>query len=210
MSLQARNIPGAFTGLGVERNIFKGMEEGSVPFILENFFSSVVKSLRDNLDRKIHYDSLLGQSIVFNSKIFGQKISFELSMNDYWEWVDKGRGETKGGKSKGQTLRQKLSGQGGWIARKPLQLPETYSCRRKLKNGEEKTYTYKYKNRIQANTALAFLISRKIHREGFKGNQFYSEIMTDSLISKLKTDIRKAARKDVEINIQGIIAETTK
>lgn len=207
MTLQAKNIPGAFAGLGVERGFFRRIDEGSVPDVVQKFFSSLVKSLRDNLDRKIHYDSLLGASIIFESTLFGNKLTFELSMNDYWRWVDSGRGETKQGKGKGKTLRQNLSGISGWIARKPIPLHENYSYRRKLKSGEEKTYTYKYKNSAAANKSLAFLISRKIHKEGFKGNQFYSEIVTDSLIDKLRTDIRKAARKDVEIGIKGIIAK---
>lgn len=192
-------------GLGIEKTVQIKLE--GVGGVLQQFGTKIVQQLRKSLTDKSKYDTLLGQSITFTSKIFGHVYILALDMDDYWYWVDKGRKPTKKKAAGSPTLKQKLLGIDGWIARKPIKLPTEYSYKRTLKDGTEKTGTYKYKNnkfgtvREKSANALAFLISRKIHTKGYKGNNFYSDVVTDSLLADLKKDLQKAVHKDITLSI---------
>lgn len=49
---------------------------------------------------------------------------------------------------------------------------------------------------------LAFLMARKIHRDGFTGNQFYTEVINDGRLDKLRSDLTEFYKKEVIIDIQ--------
>lgn len=75
----------------------------------------------------------------------------EITLPDYYQYLNTGRGPTKSGSSGGQTLRQSLGGPNGWIARKGINVQMATGI----------------KDSIKANKALAFIISRSIHKKGF-------------------------------------------
>lgn len=112
-------------GLGTEKGAIKNIKLEGVGGVLQQFGTTIIQQLRKSITDKTKYDTLLGQSIAFTSKIFGMEYVFELSMNDYWRWVDEGRGASQ--KDEGGKVRKALAGIPGWIARRGMKLPETYS-----------------------------------------------------------------------------------
>ena len=103
----------------------------------------------------------LGQSINFNVKSTEKKIELSITMLDYWGALDKGR---KAGK---QPPIDKIK---EWL---------TYpNVRDKMRFGQsDASFTESEKN------SLAFLIARKIGRQGTKGNNFATNVFTSSLIT---------------------------
>lgn len=123
----------------------------------------------------------LYQSLGFNPnggweiKVLGQKASITLTLPDYYEYTDTGRNKTK--RDGTGEVRKNLEGLKGWISQKgaTLALPKSYTRRWVLKDGTKKEKKIPYKSRAEANKALAFFISRKIHKHGFKGTGWFSD-----------------------------------
>ena len=92
-------------------------------------------------------------------------------LQDYYKWVEGGRDKTKNG-GNGELRRALLN----WIEVKHI-LPTP-------KNGK-----------LPTPKQLAYLISRKIHMEGYKGTQDLSNAI-DTIYDKYKDEIYKAIDKD--------------
>ena len=88
----------------------------------------------------------------------------------------------------------------GWIAHKGL-VPSSgmdFKYKRKLKNGEIKTYT-KHLNAKEANRALSFMISRKIHKHGYKGTGWFSSEMK-SIREEVQQKVSDAIGRNINIS----------
>lgn len=138
-------------------------------------------------------------------KVLNKEMSIVLELPDYYEATDKGRKPTSGGGNGAvrKALVYQSSSLRGWIAAKNL-VPSSgmeFKYKRKLASGEIKTYTRKL-NAKQANRALSFMISKKIHEKGFKGTGWFSSKLKDFI-----RDITKGANDQFgggDINIQII------
>lgn len=103
----------------------------------------------------------LGQSINFNVKSSAKKIELDITMLDYWGAVDGGR---KAGK---QPPIDKIK---EWLS--------IQNVRDKIRFGQsDAAFTESEKN------SLAFLIARKIGKQGTKGTNFATNVFTSSLIT---------------------------
>jgi hypothetical protein len=109
----------------------------------------------------------LDKSINFNVKSSAKKIVLDITMLDYWGAVDTGR---RAGK---QPPIDKIK---EWL---------TYpNVRDKMRFGQsDASFTESEKN------SLAFLIARKIGRQGTKGNNFATNVFTSDLITNELPDI---------------------
>lgn len=109
----------------------------------------------------------LDKSISFNVKSSAKKIVLDITMLDYWGAVDTGR---RAGK---QPPIDKIK---EWL---------TYpNVRDKMRFGQsDASFTESEKN------SLAFLIARKIGRQGTKGNNFATNVFTSDLITNELPDI---------------------
>lgn len=92
-------------------------------------------------------------------------------LQDYWKWVEGGRDKTKNG-GNGSLRRNLLN----WIEVKHI-LP-------KPQNGK-----------LPTPQQLAYLISRKIHKQGYKGTQDLSKA-TDTIWERYREEIYDAIDKD--------------
>lgn len=101
-------------------------------------------------------------------------------LQDYWRYVDGGRPKTMSGGT-GELRRKILD----WIEVKRI-LPTP------MKNGK-----------LPTPQQLAYLISRKIHKEGYKGTQDLSKA-TDSIYEKFQQEIYDAIDKDFDSAIINI------
>jgi len=109
----------------------------------------------------------LGASIAFTIKKASYGLDLNIDMLDYWQYVDEGR---KPGKPA--------------PVNKILEWLKETNVRDKIRGGQnDASFTDS-----QAQS-LAFLISRKIGREGTKGTDFATNVFNSSLITKELPDI---------------------
>lgn len=94
-------------------------------------------------------------------------------LQDYWKWVEGGRDKTKNG-GNGSLRRNLLN----WIEVKHI-LP-------KPQNGK-----------LPTPQQLAYLISRKIHKQGYKGTQDLSKA-TDTIYDRFQQEIYDAIDRDFD------------
>lgn len=98
-----------------------------------------------------------------------------IMANDYWYWQNKGRGITKEGNYPA-LVRPKID---EWVNK----LPDWYAPDKK--DGS--------KGKKLTKAEQAFLVTRKIHKEGYKGN-FY----VDKTIPNFEAAINKAVFEDIQ------------
>jgi hypothetical protein len=55
----------------------------------------------------------------------------------------------------------------------------------------------------KAQEQLSFLIARKIHRQGYKGNKFFTEVLQDGRLNDLEEDLKKETGKQIKIILNG-------
>ncbi len=140
---------------------------------IESVLNKYAIALVDSLASKgIKKSSSLSQSVEISQTIEPLKTIYEVLMNEYWYYIDQGRGRTmKGGNGE---VRQAIK---EWIRKNNIQAEE--------RGGKKPTQEQ-----------LAYLITRKIHKEGFLGRDFVS-----APFEKFEQEIEDALLKDLEINL---------
>ena len=161
--------------------------------VLYKYKAEIIDALRKNL---IEHDKdqpgKLLQSIDVTIEERGQKLVFELEMEDYWIYVDQGR--RPGGKMPpSQALLEFIKVRGLKLNTKSV---------RKFKNKTIRK-AQKQISRDKALKSLAFLIGRGIKKKGIKPTHFFSDIINDNLKERLKQDLTIALQKDIEIDIKS-------
>jgi hypothetical protein len=176
--------------------------------IIEKWANNLTKQIRDNLVSKdAKFDrSTLAQSIVaMPIEVTEDGFRVFIVMNDYGEFVDKGRGASHS--SEGGKVRSGLAGASGWIARYDgkggFNLKMTRVVNVKKANGSIVQRTVKYKNKIAANKAASFAIASKIHKYGYKskGYGFWSEVVNDNILEGLSSDLLKVTGDNYMIEL---------
>ena len=97
-------------------------------------------------------------SVATKVTVNGNEFIIELQLEDYWKYVEEGRGPTKSMTPSTPPLREKIL---EWIKVKPI-LPHPD------KNGK-----------LPTEEQLAYLITRKIHNEGFEGTNDLEHTMQE-------------------------------
>ena len=163
--------------------------------ILDNFGENVSRLAKINVGanrvvkgkrRRIDNTGKLRKSIDYTLKVSKNNTSFEFAMvmEDYGEWVDKGR---KAGKGIPPNELYK------WIKSKPIRV-------RDLKT---KSFVKQTESRIKS---LAFLINRKIKKEGIAATNFLSEPFQKEF-KDLPRELQEAFALDVEEFIEFSLDE---
>ena len=120
----------------------------------------------------------LRQSILENlSKGYTTKdgyIRATIKLEDYYEQIDQGRDKTRKG-GDGSLYRNILK----WVNDKGVRV--------QTKEGE-----------TIPDKSVAYLITRKIHLDGFKGTKFFSKVINNKTLKKLESDLIDALGDDFE------------
>lgn len=174
--------------------------------ILEDFGTQLVTDLKDSILAKKHGSqtnnsadqSSLAGSIKY--KIFGRdtNVTFSLTMADHWKFVNDGR--RKGKRPPAQVL-------DAWQSGKGINALQIY--RSKLKNPDKSKVNFKKAQR-SLSFAIAQMIAKKgtIKRFGYRGSQFYSQVIGDGRINKLKQDLSAVLKREVEVELFEVIRGT--
>jgi hypothetical protein len=118
----------------------------------------------------------------------GNDVIARIQANDYYEYVDGGRGPTRNKGNGG--LRLAIQ---DWIASKGIQVRQSAS---------ESGQTV-----IERNKSLAYVIARKIHRRGFKGNKFFSKVINDATFDELGEYLASAMGEKIALSVVQIAKE---
>lgn len=162
-------------------------KHSSISQILEDFGNEVLGKFKSNLERdRAIASGALYQKMTFRSTIMGTEFHFVLDMGvDYWKAVDEGRGPTK--KAGGNLFNSILT----WVNTKA-----TFGGFQNVQNISDKA----------VQRGLAYVIARKIHKKGTKGNNFYSSVITEQRLDKLRKDLTAAGGED----LRAVITEQFK
>jgi len=159
--------------------------ENTIVGVLQNFGNKLQDSLRKSLQSKVTTvtPKSLEQSIVFDVTFLGSQYSFELTMNDYWKFIDKG-----------------VQGAGGTMA----------DGRQWIKKNNDSEFRFRklrpplddIESWSRSNTINPFVAQRSVFRRGIEKTNFYSDIVDDKLIADLNKDLAKAGGREVAITLK--------
>lgn len=159
------------------------------------FARETMDQIRKNLDKSdSNATGNLRQSLKpVEVKILGNIYRLRYSFPDYALYVDKGRGKTK---RVGKMHVRK--GVYKWIAAKGIPVRRIAEERvRKLKKRRSVTN----EDIEDVRQGIAFVIANKIHRKGFKGNQFISKVLNQRAYAEMKRNIAKKLKEDIRIEV---------
>lgn len=142
--------------------------------VLSEYSELLKKTYRENLAHEgTNASNTLSDTLSTEVVVDGRTLCVELTLQDYWKYVEYGR---KPGKF------PPISKIEGWIKVKPV-IP------RPMKNGK-----------VPKPKQLAFLIGRKIAKQGTKGTQALTRASMRTF-SSFQAALEQAIAKDVEDNI---------
>ena len=164
--------------------------------ILDDFGARVVKLSKINIGatrtvngkkRRTDNSGKLRKSLNYGLDVGKNSFGFYIEMEDYGEWVDKGR---KPGK--GMPVRELMQ----WIKSKPIRL-------RDLKTG---SFIESTPSRLKS---LGFLINRKIKEKGIKPTNFLSDPFEQEF-KLLPEEITEAFSLDIDTFLETSLSELNK
>lgn len=151
--------------------------------VLENFAAYFQNKLQQNMMKNgSNASGNLVNSFKTEVKIGEDYYEVGIELADYWYYVNNGRGPTHNGGN--GSLRKKIE---EWIKVKKI-IPHVGVIKTGKQVGKQYLPTIKQ---------LAFLIARKIHREGYEGTHFFDDAKADS-IAYFQESIDLAIKEDVE------------
>lgn len=131
------------------------------------------------------------KSVVWKVRYFGKNWEFNILAEDYFLYLDTGRGRTKG-QSKIFPDSKMLE----WVKSKRLGFDKKGNLRSLTKKQALKVPSLDSQQR-----SLADVIKRKIHKKGFKGYGFFEPHM-EEVLKNFKKDLSIAAGKEIEFDIK--------
>lgn len=179
--------------------------------VVDLFMVKLVKDTKKSLsDKEKLKAAKYGRSVNGNSRLWGTiraerkqvgetDVTYSLHMEDYYYWVDKGR--KKGGVSK-----EGQSNIANWIKKNNLNpVKVIQDMRMKAAEKAGKKYDGKKPSFNDATKQLTYIVARGIKKKGFEPNHFYSDVINDGRLEKLKNDYAAAVGKDLILDMKNII-----
>ena len=149
--------------------------------VLNDFAELMLDGYRERLETDgINASGSLSNTLSVNVEHNGVLYEVSFNINKYWRWLEEGRQPTKND-GNGELRRNILQ----WIRQKPV-LPKPF-------NGK-----------LPTEEQLAYLISRKIHREGYEGKEPLKKTF-EEVEDMLKEDLENAFADDIAEDIEKIM-----
>ena len=176
--------------------------------LLDEFGTNLKDDLQQSLrDKGVTFggqDSKLSKSISFEIAQVGKAVTFKLKMPEYGEAVDKGR-KAAGVSIEGQESISnwaKRKGIVGKFATSSLNARIKLQSEAKANNRNRKEWkTLKKPSFEKQLKAVTYWVSRKLQAKGYEGNHFYSEVIEDGRVEKLKQDLALVLKSNIEVEI---------
>lgn len=195
----------------VDINFLNSIGESKSEFVTVEKFGSQIEKVLYQFGKKISADlqkglaaqkkyasGALASSIKFQVIDLDNGLyNFQLSLADYYKWVDEGR---KPGKFPPPAAIQK------WLTYQSViaKLGQNYPLASHLKAGKRKhsgahqSISVSSQSRLKS---LAYLIGRKIAKKGIAPTNFYSAVVNENALLQLRKQLVKALKRDVLIQL---------
>ena len=121
----------------------------------------------------------------------GNDVIGAINANDYYRYVDGGRGPTRNSGS-GELVKALQS----WIAEKGIKVRQSESEANELVR--------------ERNLQFAKNIARKIHAKGYKGNKFFSKIINDATFDEFAEYLGRAMGQKIALSIATLAKKDEK
>jgi hypothetical protein len=173
-----------------------------------NLTVDLKSSLRKKLDERAakhqgrKVTSRLEASVLANKVKFSSgSLIFTLTMNDYWEVVDKGRKAASVSKE-GQKKIAEWSATRGLAEKIRISDLAARKEKQSKSKSKRKLKTLKKMPFENAKKAAAFLVSRKLKSKKLEPTHFFEQVVQDGRVEELKSKIAEIIKTDFIINIQ--------
>lgn len=158
--------------IGKEWSSYNPPSDDGILRIIQNWGNELISNFRSNLQKNKSLASRnLYQQIEPSISTQPKGYNLKIQMLDYWKYVENGRPPTRTNSPSNPTLQKSIE---EWIVNKGIQV-------RTSKNQDRRT----------AIKSLAYVIARKIHRNGTKARPFISPALTDKTMQILSDRIGK-------------------
>lgn len=181
--------------MGLNEDIHKLLEDFGVKTVPD-----LQQSLRDKGVTKGGQDSNLSAKIRYTVTQKGKIISFSLIMPEYGEAVDKGR-KAAGVSKEGQESIGKWGKSRGYVGQFATKTLEARLKKQSENKTNRKKKVLKKPSFDKQLKSFIYVVARKLKEKGYKGNGFYSEVIEDGRLDKLKQDLSNVLKSDIEIEI---------
>lgn len=158
---------------------------------VEKTKSNLVAGLKQNNPSSDPTIGTLYPSIAFDVEIVGSIFRFTIQMEDYWQNVNDGRSHG----SIPPPIKPIIT----WLQKKPTVANSFNLTRKKLK--DVRVTTFKGLSVKVPTLSAAFAISKSIGKNGIAPTNFFTDVITPDVVTKLKKDISTIIGKSIEINI---------
>jgi hypothetical protein len=159
--------------------------------ILENYKQIIIDALADSLEKNDRIaQGLLVQSISINIRSFATNMVMEISMADYWKYVD-------GGRKKGSKM-PPINAMLKHIANRGINYKGIQNSYRNKKGQLVKRKKPLAKEK--ALRTLAYLIGRSISKKGIKPTNFVDEAFDNNILDNMSRDLSTALGREILID----------
>lgn len=159
--------------------------------ILENYKQIIIDALADSLEKNDRIaKGLLVQSISINIRSFATNMVMEISMADYWKYVD-------GGRKKGSKM-PPIDAMLKHIANRGINYKGIQNNYRNTKGILVKRKKPLAKEK--ALRTLAYLIGRSISKKGIKPTNFVDEAFDNNILDNMSRDLSTALGREILID----------
>lgn len=179
--------------IDLKSNLRKKLDERAARTLAKSKFKDKsIKKLTSRLEA-----SILANPV----KYVDGGLVFTLSMNDYWEVVDKGRKAANVSKE-GQSKIQEWSATRGVAEKLRISDLEYRKEKQSKSKSKRKLKTLKKMPFDRAKKAASFLIARKLKKNKLEPTNFFTLIKNDGRLEKLQEDISAIMQTEIIIDIQ--------
>ena len=190
--------------------------------LTKEFASNILKDLQDNLVKSnAMATGNLYQSITWEPlQILKTGIVFELMLDSYYKYVDKGvKGKDSSAKASNSPYQYNdkippVSKLRQWIRDKPLMIKTSVDLIKRDSKGNplinkktgkimKKRPSTVEKETIESEIEkVAFLMAEGIRRKGLKATNFYSDVVNEERFNKFAKDLSEAFKQDIIISLK--------
>lgn len=146
----------------------------------QEFIHAIQRSIEEN-DRFAR--GQLFQSVKAQTKIYGQKVVMEVSMLEYWKYVEEGR--RKGAKMP------------------PIDAMLNFIRDRGIKVTDKKAPKKSKQTLEKKRRSLAFVLGRSISKKGITPTHFLKEALEGGVVDDFKRELFKSLGREIQIEISN-------
>lgn len=170
----------------------------------QKFIDALHKSITEN---KVLSGGGLFQSVTAQVRVYGQMVSLEISMEDYWKFLEQGVNGTSAKVGSEFSFKKKNIKQSAmlqFMKNRGIKAELTAKKTTQIKGLKNKTVRKSVKQ-VSMETArknLAFVLGRHIAKYGTKPTHFASEVMEGDLAEQFQRSLTESVGRQIRVEIE--------